>query len=70
MKNSCSQSVIGIFVSFFWKKESKEKDVNGADSRVSGYLPLVIKIKALLLLLSSVLCCLLQASPVILHIEI
>lgn len=42
MKNSCSQSVIGIFVSFFFfslkRKESKEKDVNGADSRVSGYL--------------------------------
>lgn len=41
MKNSCSQSVIGIFVSFFFslkRKESEEKDVNGADSRVSGYL--------------------------------
>lgn len=45
MKNSCSQSVISIFVFFFKRKESKAKDVNGADIRVSGYFLPVIRIK-------------------------
>lgn len=43
------------FCFFFCRgRKAKEKDVNGADSRVSGYLLPVIKIKSLTLLLSSV----------------